>query len=225
MDTPELLSAVEVQTADAPDAAVIWLHGLGADGHDFEGVVPMLGLAPEARVRFVFPHAPVRPVTLNGGRAMRAWYDVYGIGPQFRQDEPGIRAARAQVEALIAREHERGVRAERVVLAGFSQGGAVALYTGLRHPHQLAGLLGLSTWLPVKTALAAEAHPANRATPVLMLHGTEDSVVHLAIAEASCAHMRENGYTVNWRTYPMGHTVCADELADIGAWLCQRLGP
>ncbi len=225
METPELLSAVEIQTADAPDAAVIWLHGLGADGHDFEGVIPTLGLAPGTRMRFVFPHAPVRPVTLNAGRAMRAWYDIYGIGPQFRQDESGIHAAKLQVEALMAREHERGVPTERIVLAGFSQGGAVALHAGLRYSCRLAGLLGLSTWLPIRTALAAEAHPANRATPILMLHGTQDSVVRPAIAEASCAHLRENGYTVDWRTYPMGHTICADELADIGTWLRQRLGP
>jgi phospholipase/carboxylesterase len=217
----EPLPTVEIETGPSPQAAIIWLHGLGADGHDFEPIVPELGLPASLPVRFVFPHAPLMPVTINGGAVMRAWYDVAGDG---RQDEAGIRAAQARVEALLAREKARGIRAVSIVLAGFSQGGAVALQTGLRYPERLAGILALSTYLPLADKLAAEASPANRAVPILMCHGIQDSVIPLSAATRSRDALRALGYAVDWREYPMPHAVCAEEIADIGRWLRTVLG-
>jgi phospholipase/carboxylesterase len=220
----ELLDAIQVETgggrAGAAEATVIWLHGLGADGHDFEPIVPELGLPPTLRLRFVFPHAPVQPVTINGGLAMRAWYDITNDG---RQDAAGIRASQQRVEALIEREKSRGVAPARIVLAGFSQGGAIALHTGLRHPERLAGILALSTYLPLADTLAAEAHPANREVPIFMAHGTEDPLIPLARARASRDALRALGYQVEWHEYPMPHSVCAEEIAHIGAWLTRVL--
>jgi phospholipase/carboxylesterase len=218
------LETIEHETASAPDAAVIWLHGLGADGHDFEPVVPELRLPDTARVRFVFPHAPVRPVTLNMGMAMRAWYDIYQLGGG-REDGEGIRASQSQVERLIARERARGVAAQRIVLAGFSQGGAIALHTGLRHGERLAGILALSTYLPLAEALAAERSDANSALPVFMAHGGFDDIVPVERARQSRARLEALGYAVAWREYPMPHAVCAPEIADIAAWLVTRLAP
>jgi len=217
----EALPTVEMETGASPQAAIIWLHGLGADGHDFEPIVPELGLPASLPVRFVFPHAPLMPVTINGGAVMRAWYDVAGDG---RQDEAGIRAAQARVEALLAREKARGIRAVSIVLAGFSQGGAVALQTGLRYPERLAGILALSTYLPLADKLAAEASPANRAVPILMCHGIQDPVIPLSAATRSRDALRALGYAVEWREYPMPHAVCAEEIADIGRWLRTVLG-
>jgi phospholipase/carboxylesterase len=219
-----LLDAIEVETgggrAGTAEAAVIWLHGLGAAGHDFEPIVPELGLPATLRLRFVFPHAPVQPVTINGGLAMRAWYDITNDG---RQDAAGIRASQQRVEALIEREKSRGVAPARIVLAGFSQGGAIALHTGLRHPERLAGILALSTYLPLADTLAAEAHPANREAPIFMAHGTEDSLIPLARARASRDALQALGYQVEWHEYPMPHSVCAEEIAHIGAWLTRVL--
>ncbi|HAM55884.1 MAG: carboxylesterase [Candidatus Rokubacteria bacterium RBG_16_73_20] len=215
----ERLETVEVETGRAPGAAVVWLHGLGADGHDFEPVVPELALPPDLAVRFVFPHAPPQPVTLNGGMVMRAWYDVYGLDGPRREDEAGIRASQARVEALLAREKARGVPAGRLVLAGFSQGGAIALQTGLRHPERLAGVLAISCYLPLARTLAAEAHPANRDVPLFMAHGAWDPVIPLARAARSRDLLAGLGYRVAWREYPMPHAVCPEELGDIGAWL------
>jgi phospholipase/carboxylesterase len=212
----ERLESVEMETGPSPQAAIIWLHGLGADGHDFEPIVPELGLPASLPVRFVFPHAPLMPVTLNGGAVMRAWYDVAGDG---RQDEAGIRASQARVEAIIGGEMRRGIRAASIVLAGFSQGGAVALQTGLRHPERLAGILALSTYLPLADKLATEANPANRAVPILMCQGTQDPVIPLSAATRSRDALRALGYTVDWKEYPMPHAVCAEEIADIGRWL------
>ena len=212
----EPLPTVEMETGPSPQAAIIWLHGLGADGHDFEPIVPELGLPASLPVRFVFPHAPLMPVTINGGAVMRAWYDVAGDG---RQDEGGIRASQARVEALLAREKARGIRATSIVLAGFSQGGAVALQTGLRHPERLAGILALSTYLPLADRLAAEASPANRAVPILMCHGAQDPVIPLSAATRSRDALRALGYAVEWKEYPMPHAVCPEEIADIGGWL------
>ena len=212
----ELLETVEIESGPSPRASIIWLHGLGADGHDFEPIVPELGLPTSVPIRFVFPHAPLMPVTINGGAVMRAWYDVTGDG---REDETGIRASQARVETLLAREKARGIGATSIVLAGFSQGGAVALQTGLRYPERLAGLLALSTYLPLADKLAAEASPANRTVPILMCHGLHDPLIPLARASRSRDALRAVGYAVDWKEYPMPHAVCAEEIADIGHWL------
>jgi phospholipase/carboxylesterase len=217
-----LLETVEVTrgTRGAPvDASVVWLHGLGADGHDFEPIVPHIPLPASLAVRFVFPHAPMRPVTLNNGYVMRAWYDLYDLTEAGRTDEAGLRAARAEIEALLAREVERGVKPERIVLAGFSQGGALALYTGLRHAERLAGLIGLSCYLPLRDALATEAHPANARTPVFLAHGRLDAVLPFAAGERARARLEELGYPVAWKSYQMPHAVSPEEIVDIGAFL------
>ncbi|HEX5092832.1 MAG TPA: alpha/beta hydrolase-fold protein, partial [Burkholderiales bacterium] len=195
-----------------------------ADGHDFEPVVPELRLPPSPGVRFVFPHAPVRPVTLNMGMRMRAWYDIYQLGGG-REDDAGIRASQALTEELIARERSRGVVPGRIVLAGFSQGGAIALHTGLRHTERLAGILALSTYLPLADTLAAEASPANRALPVFMAHGRFDDVIPIARAQQSRTRLEQQGYELEWRDYPMPHSVCGEEIAHIAAWLLRRLAP
>ena len=219
---PEYLDAIELETAKNPSASVIWLHGLGADGNDFAPIVPALGL-PKAAIRFVFPHAPIRPVTINGGMRMRAWYDI-ADGALRREDEGGVRASQALVEALVAREIARGTAAGRLVLAGFSQGGAIALQTGLRHPQRIAGIMALSTYLPLAEKFSAEASAANRGVPIYMAHGSYDPIVPLARAEQSRALLQSLGYAVQWREYPMPHSVCAEEVAEIGAWLSEVLG-
>jgi phospholipase/carboxylesterase len=211
-----LLETIEIETGREPRAAVIWMHGLGADGHDFEPIVPELGMPASPGVRFVFPHAPLQPVTINGGAVMRAWYDVTNDG---RQDAAGVRASQGRVEALIARERKRGVGAGSIVLAGFSQGGAIALQAGLRHPERLAGILALSTYLPLPDTLEKEASQANRDLPIFMAHGTQDPVIPLSWAMRSRDHLLRLGYAVEWREYPMPHSVCAEEIADVGAWL------
>ena len=218
----EVLDAIEIETAKNPSASVIWLHGLGADGNDFAPIVPALGL-PKAAIRFVFPHAPIQPVTINGGMRMRAWYDITD-GAIRREDESGVRASQKLIEALVAREKERGTAAKRLVLAGFSQGGAIALQTGLRHPERIAGVMALSTYLPIAGKFSAEASPANRDAPIYMAHGSYDPIVSLARAEESRALLQSLGYAVQWREYPMPHSVCAEEVAEIGAWLSKVLG-
>ncbi|MBI3041957.1 MAG: carboxylesterase [Betaproteobacteria bacterium] len=217
----QLLESIEIETGKNPSASVIWMHGLGADGNDFVPVVNELAL-DSAAVRFVFPHAPMRPVTINNGYVMRAWYDVsFGDleGKSRRPDAVGIHESQAQVAALIERELGRGSRAERIVLAGFSQGGAIALQTGLRHPQQLAGVMALSTYLPLADSLPQEAAAANKATPVFMAHGLFDPVVPLVMGAGSMTFLSGLGYTVEWHQYPMQHSVCAEEIGDIGAWL------
>jgi len=214
---PEVLDAIEIETGKAPAASIIWLHGLGADGNDFAPIVRELALSKEA-IRFVFPHAPVQPVTINGGMRMRAWYDV-ADGANRREDERGVRASQALVETLIGREKKR------LVLAGFSQGGAIALQTGLRHPERIAGIMALSTYVPIAEKLSAEASAANRDAPIFMAHGTYDPVVPLARAEHSRKLLQSLGYPVEWREYGMPHSVCPEELADIGAWLGKVLAP
>ena len=211
-----LLETLEIETGASPRAAVIWLHGLGADGHDFEPIVPELGLPAALALRFVFPHAPHQAVTINGGAVMRAWYDITGDG---RQDAAGIRASQTRVEALIARERARGIAARSIVLAGFSQGGAVALQTGLRHPERLAGILALSAYLPLPDTLAHEASEANRGVPIFMGHGTEDPLIPLSWATRSREHLVALGYAIEWREYQMPHSVCAEEIEDVGRWL------
>ncbi len=214
---------IELETAPSADAAVIWLHGLGADGSDFVPIVPELPLADGARIRFVFPHAPLRPVTLNGGHVMRAWYDIYSLDRGGPQDLAGLAEARTQLEGLIARERRRGIAETRIVLAGFSQGGAVALHTGLRHPAALAGIAGLSTYLPCADQLAEEHHPASLATPLFLAHGRDDDIIPFGTGEHTRDRLLELGYTVEWHAYPMPHSLCPAEVRDLGAWLTRRL--
>jgi phospholipase/carboxylesterase len=210
---------VEIETGRNPQAAVIWLHGLGADGHDFEPIVPELVQRSERALRFVFPHAPMRPVTLNAGYVMRAWYDIIAIDRRAAEDESGIRASQALITELIRRENARGIATERIVLAGFSQGGAMALYSGTRYPERLAGIIGLSCYQLLAGRFAAERDPANQATPIFLAHGTEDPVVPPALGEAACRQLQAAGYTVEWHAYSMPHSVCPQEVADIAAWL------
>lgn len=217
------LPTVEHETAANPRYSILWLHGLGADGHDFAPIVPELVDPAWPALRFVFPHAPVRPVTVNNGMSMRAWYDIYAFDAAARQDEAGIRASIAAVEALIAREHKRGVPSERIILAGFSQGGAIALAAGLRHAEKLAGIVALSTYLPISATLGNERSAANAATPIFWGHGTADPVVVLARGLASRDALQALGYAVDWHTYPMAHAVCAEEIGDLRRWLGQRL--
>ena len=214
-----MLEAIEVETGVAPRAAVIWMHGLGADGHDFEAIVPELDLDGAPPIRFVFPHAPVRPVTINGGMVMRAWYDVMNQSGVRREDVAGVRASQRDIEALIAREMTRGLAADRIVLAGFSQGGAMTLQTGLRYPERLAGLAALSTFLPLGDTLAAEASVANRDVPIFMAHGAGDPMIPLARGRDSRDRLLALGYRVDWREYPMPHSVSVEEIADLSAWL------
>lgn len=210
---------VEVETGRDPTGAVIWLHGLGADGHDFEPLVPELVRPGERALRFVFPHAPIRPVTLNGGFAMRAWYDIVSLDRRGPEDEAGVRASQATVEALIRREKERGIPSERIVVAGFSQGGAIALFAGVRYPEKLAGLMGLSCYMLSASRLVRERHAANQATPLFLAHGTGDPVVLPALGEESRRLLEAAGYAVEWHTYNMPHSVCPQEVGDIAAWL------
>jgi phospholipase/carboxylesterase len=214
-----MMETVEAEAGTTPRAVVIWLHGLGADGHDFEPIVPELALPPALGVRFVFPHAPLRPVTINGGCVMRAWYDVVSDRGMRREVEADVRESERAIEALIARERSRGVAAARIALAGFSQGGAMALHTGLRHPERLAGLLALSCFLPLGDTLAAEASPANRDVPILMIHGTRDDLIPIGRGRQARDRLVALGYGVAWREYPMTHAVCAEEIAEVAAWL------
>jgi len=218
-----LLETVEVQTGPNPTGTVIWLHGLGADGHDFEPIVPELARSGERALRFVFPHAPVRPVTLNAGYAMRAWYDIIGLDRHAAQDEEGVRSSDAAVRALIRRENERGIPTSRIVLAGFSQGGAQALYTGTRLPEKLAGIMGLSCYMLLAPRFAAERSEANQTTPIFMAHGVQDAVVAPHLGDETRRLLETAGYVVEWRTYPMAHAVSPQEIADIAEWL-RRLG-
>jgi len=219
---PDLLDAIEIETAPAPHATVIWMHGLGADGHDFVPIIPELDLPQALAVRFVFPHAPMRPVTINAGMVMRAWYDVLELGGG-REDEAGVRASQILVEALIAREKSRGIPADRIVLAGFSQGGVMALQTGLRHPERLAGIMALSCYVPLARTLAAETTAANRDVPIFMAHGIYDDLIPVARARRSRDLLQGLGYGVEWREYPMPHSVSGEEVGDISRWLQEAL--
>jgi phospholipase/carboxylesterase len=213
------LETVEVEPGRAADAAVILMHGLGADGHDFESLVPELRLPDPSAVRWVFPHAPVRPVTINGRQRMRAWYDIVAIDHRVPEDASGIRSSAEAIRDLVRRERARGIAADRIVLAGFSQGGAMALFTGLREEERLAGVLGLSCYLPLAATLGNEAHPANAAVSVFMAHGSFDPVVPIALGEGSRDLLRSLGYEVDWHTYPMAHAVATPEIGDVRRWL------
>jgi phospholipase/carboxylesterase len=212
-----------MNTAPNPRYAVIWLHGLGADGNDFAPIVPELVAPAWPALRFVFPHAPVRPITINGGMAMRAWYDISGLEIAQRQDEAGIRASMVLLDELIAREVARGIPAQNIFLAGFSQGGAIVLCGGIRHAQRLGGIIALSTYLPMAEKTDAEASAANRATPIFMAHGMLDPTISHALGEMSRAYLVQRGYAVDWHTYPMAHQVCAQEIADLRVWLGARL--
>jgi phospholipase/carboxylesterase len=215
-----LLPAVEIETALQATHAVIWLHGLGADGHDFEPIVGMFDLPRLPATRFVFPHAPTRAVTINGGYLMRAWYDVLSIDfGARREDAAGVRESALQIEALLERENRRGVDDRNIVLAGFSQGGAIALHAGLRHRRRLAGILALSTYLPLADTLVQEASPVNREVPIFMAHGRGDGVIPYALGERSAASLRTQAYAVEWHGYEAEHTVTMEELRDIEVWL------
>lgn len=219
MSTPDILPHVEI-TPDSPVShSVIWLHGLGADGHDFEAIVPELDLAPDHGIRFIFPHAPQMPVTINNGYVMRAWYDI--VSPDLRQaeDEQGIRHSAQQLEALIKYEMDRGVKSNNIVLAGFSQGGVIALHTGLRYSRKLAGIMALSTYIALPDTLANERHDANTNIPVFMAHGREDPVIPAQQGIDSRDVLLAEGHAVEWHDYPMQHAVCGEEIAHISAWL------
>jgi phospholipase/carboxylesterase len=220
-----LLDAVEINPALPPRASIIWLHGLGADGHDFEPLIPQLDIVGPLGVRVVLPHAPRRRVTINGGMLMPAWYDIAALDFSRSQDVAGIRASEAQLRALIARETGLGIPASQVLLAGFSQGGAIALHTGLRYPEPLAGILALSTYLPLEAQLEAERNAANQQIPIMLAHGTQDPVVPLQLAEQSRERLLQAGYHIDWHTYNMPHAVYPEEIMDVRRWLLQRLGP
>ena len=218
-----LLETIEDETAPNPTASVIVLHGLGADGNDFVPIAQELDLSRIGAVRFVFPSAPMRPVTLNGGHVMRAWYDIQGADLVRREDEAGLRESQAQVNALIERERARGIAANRIVLAGFSQGCAMTFMAGLRYPERLAGLLGMSGYLPLAAHTAAERAPANADVPIFQAHGSADPMIQIGRAEASRDALLALGYAVEWHPYPMPHSVCAEEIADMNRWLLRVL--
>lgn len=218
------LEAIEHETGGQPGATIIVLHGLGADGNDFVPIVRELDLSAVGTVRFVLPHAPAIPVTINGGYVMPAWYDILGADLAKREDEAGLRLSRDSIESLIAREKARGIPANRIVVAGFSQGCAMALLTGLRHAERLAGIVGLSGYLPLAATTAAERSDANAATPIFLAHGKMDAVVPLDRAVASRDLLRSMGHDVAWHEYPMAHSVCMEEIADLNQWLLGVLG-
>jgi len=215
----ELLENIEIVTAPNPTVAIIWMHGLGADGNDFVPMVRELDLAGLPPIRFVFPHADQIPVTVNGGYVMRAWYDITNADLVRREDEAGLRRSQLQVEALIAREKARGIQADRIILAGFSQGCAMTLQTGLRHPEKLAGLMCLSGYLPLSATVAAERTEESLDTPIFMVHGSSDGVIPIARAEQSRDLLKSMGYQVEWHAYPMQHSLCQQEVVDVSAWL------
>lgn len=212
------LPAIAFETSSNPRYSVIWLHGLGADGSDFVPVAKALNLPG---MRFVFPHAPVRPVTLNAGYAMRAWYDIYALDLKSGEDREGILDSRKRIAELVEKEKEAGIGADRIFLAGFSQGGAIALFSGLRHPERLAGIVALSTYLPLADSTTREAHPANSATPIFMAHGVMDDIIPVSAGLASKTALEHLGHEVEWHRYDMAHAVCQEEIEDIAAWFAR----
>jgi phospholipase/carboxylesterase len=220
----ELLAAIEIETAALPQYSVIWMHGLGADGSDFVPVVPQFELAGGPAVRFVFPHAPEIPVTCNGGYVMRAWYDIISLESTRRSvDEAGIWQSREAIRRLIARENQRGVPSSRIVLAGFSQGGAMAYTTALTHPQALAGVIALSTYLPAPQLVEREATAANQAVPIFAAHGTEDAIVSPELGAQARDFLTQRGYRVEWYDYCIPHAICLEEVKEVGRWLRERL--
>ncbi len=217
------LPAIEVLTGENPTATIIWLHGLGADGHDFEPIVPQLGLPADLSVRFVFPHAPSMPVSINGGFIMPAWYDIKHTDIGYQQDEAGIRESARQIQLLVEREELRGISAERIILAGFSQGGAMALHVGMRQGEPLAGILALSCYLPIAEKVEGELFEESRSTPIFMAHGVNDPVVPYALGDNSHRKLQALGFDVDWHSYPMEHSVCPEEIVKIGRWISSIL--
>ena len=213
------LDFIEQHPKTPATASVIWLHGLGADGHDFADIAPQLQLPPEFGVRFIFPHAPMRAITINGGMSMRGWFDIKSLSLPMIEDTVGIHASARAVEELIAAELRRGISADRIILAGFSQGGAIALHCGLRYPLRLGGLLILSSFLPLAATVPAEKHSANQDLPIFMAHGTQDPILPMVLGEMSRTALQAQGYKIDWQTYPMPHSVCPQEIQDIGQWL------
>ncbi len=222
MPTPTILETVVSEINPPINACVIWLHGLGADGHDFADIVFQLQLPPSLGIRFIFPHAPIRAVTINNGFKMRAWYDIYALDNLSREDQAGIEASQQAVGALIDQQIKAGIPASRIVLGGFSQGGALALYTGIRYSHRLAGIFGLSTYLPLIQFLSS-AHGVNQTTPILMAHGHYDNILPMTLGEKSRDILRQASYQVEWRHYPMSHEVCQQEINDVSQWLLSIL--
>lgn len=218
-----MLDTVTIEPPGPVQASVIWMHGLGADGHDFEPIVPHLGVQ-DLGIRFVFPHAPTRPVTVNGGMAMRAWYDIRALQIDRQEDEEGVRDSETAIRDLVAAEIARGLAPARIVLAGFSQGGAMALHAGLRYPETLAGILALSCYLPLAQSVSAERHSCNQDTPVFLAHGSEDPVVPMALGHVGYQQLKALGYPVIWHDYRMGHEVNLEEIRGIGSWLIDLLG-
>jgi phospholipase/carboxylesterase len=216
---PPQLETVEVETGPKPTATVIFMHGLGADGHDFEPAVAQLAASVDGPLRFVLPHAPVRPVSFNAGMRMRAWYDIRGLDKHSAEDEDGFRSSNSAVSALIRRENERGIPAGRVVVGGFSQGGAMSLYLLARYPEKLAGIVALSCYLPLPDKFQAERVAANQSTPVFMAHGSVDEMIAERAGAEACATLQTSGYAVEWHSYPIGHAVCAQEISAINAFL------
>lgn len=217
------LEYVEVNTKKQPDFSVIWLHGLGADGHDFESMVAELQLPEKLGIRFIFPHAPVQPVSINGGYPMRSWFDILGLDKTAKQDEAGIRKSQQSIDSLIQQVIATGINSDKIILGGFSQGGALALHAALRYPEKLAGVIGLSTYLPLSDHIAQEKSVLNQQTPIFLAHGTQDPIVPLAFGEISCTLLKNVGFPVTWSEYVMGHTVCDKEIADLSQWLQQVL--
>ena len=220
---PAVIEHIERTTGPDPDVTIIWLHGLGADGHDFEPIVPELDLPAAPAIRFIFPHAPMQPVTVNGGMVMRAWYDITGLEMARNEDAAGITRSAELVAGLIEREVGRGIHSDHIFLAGFSQGGAIALYTGLRYAEPLAGLIALSTYLPLAKHIPGEAHASNKGIPIFMAHGSFDPVVPLPLGDHSHQWLQAHDYDVEWHTYPMQHSVSPDEIRDLAEWLRRRL--
>ena len=218
----DLLPCVELGSEDA-QYSIIWLHGLGANGHDFEPIVPELNLPPAIKLRFVFPHAPQQPVTIYSGVVMPAWYDIVSPELDHREDETGIRRSQQHIDALIQRENVRGVATENIIIAGFSQGGAIALHTGLRYPQRLAGILALSTYLPLVQTVRQEVSKINQDLPIFMAHGSHDPIVPLRLGDDSRHYLEQFGYQPEWKTYFMEHSVCPDEIRDISQWLFRLL--
>jgi phospholipase/carboxylesterase len=217
------LETVIVEPKEKAVASVIFLHGLGADGHDFTPVVPQLNQLTQLPIRYIFPHAPLRAVTINNGYVMRAWYDIAGLDRSAKEDSDGMATSAKSIEEIITAELTKGISTQKIILAGFSQGGAIAIYTGLRYPSQLGGIIALSTYVPVPDQLAQEKHEANYQIPIFLAHGTQDSIIPFSWGEITHKRLHDYKYKVSWHKYNMAHSVCPEEIVDIGKWLKERL--